>query len=418
MEKPVKSLLRTKGKTVYLLGAGFSRPGGGLIMSNFGTEAFRYLKDKSPDLAEVFARVINKQRAICEILGLNVYNIEHLFSLVDMPGSKEEDTKGTRNDLIRIIIVAAEEAFRQRCQVGEELSEARECVVPYHLIRGTYLESKPECKHNLAWGACVYEAFLCKILSDQHKRLSSIQNRDDLDTVITLNWDLLLERKIHRFKGILFYYGDGIVKTGNYVIAKKHRNKEGKNKEGYDKEGYDKKGFKVIVRKAPTTPKVLVKTIQMLKIHGSFNWRRDSKVGNEIVERWDNIDNFLKSVVEGELPPMILPTWRRESREDDIFSRLADLAIQQLRSAEKIVVIGYSMPETDAYFRYLMARGLETAEFPVVEVWDIQPEEAMKNKLVALFGQAAIDRKRVTYSDKGLLGFVKSHPFDLGKENQ
>ncbi len=251
------------------------------------------------------------------------------------------------------------------------------------------------------------DMFYSAVVSDQNKQKRTIQSVDDLDTVITLNWDLLIERMIYdRFKNIKIFYGDGILNTD----------------------------CQCIINKVPAKHEELVKTILLLKLHGSIHWKKNgdgaaptnplnsgrpennktSKPLVSIIDGWENQDKTLIFAAEtGDTLPMIFPTWRRESRDDDIFPHMADMAIRHLRLAEKIVVIGYSMPETDLYFRYLMARGLEMAELPVVEVWDIQKEEAMQDKLATLFGRTAINRKRVTYFDKGLLGFVKSHPLSV-----
>jgi len=104
----------------------------------------------------------------------------------------------------------------------------------------------------------------------------------------------------------------------------------------------------------------------LLKLHGSINWGRDSRGGLFVHPvRPDEVyfGDYLcfpcgtRIAQETKKPPMIVPpTWNKKDYHGQL-TKVWTSAAAELAEAANIVVIGYSMPETDSFFRYLYALG-------------------------------------------------------------
>jgi hypothetical protein len=102
--------------------------------------------------------------------------------------------------------------------------------------------------------------------------------------------------------------------------------------------------------------------------------------------------------------PIIPPTWRKTAAGETVFARLLGEALKHMRLAARIVIVGYSMPNTDSYFRYLLAEALGTPTLPSIEVWDINREH-MQQRVEAMFGSKVMRRTYV--ADTGFVGLVR-----------
>jgi len=116
----------------------------------------------------------------------------------------------------------------------------------------------------------------------------------------------------------------------------------------------------------------------LLKLHGSVNWGLSADGRITPFEIKDVNFNFLEDqssvnfdlgsklhlkVVDGKPltgPPIIVPpTWNKNSYHGQL-SNVWSRAAHELATAENIFIIGYSLPETDSFFRYLYALGSES----------------------------------------------------------
>ncbi len=117
----------------------------------------------------------------------------------------------------------------------------------------------------------------------------------------------------------------------------------------------------------------------LLKLHGSINWglSEDNKILPFHIRdaRFDLLfdeeyvfynlgSNLNKMTSDGKPrkgPPVIVPpTWNKNSYHGQL-SNVWSKAAYELASAQNIFVIGYSLPETDSFFRYLYALGSESS---------------------------------------------------------
>jgi hypothetical protein len=147
-------------------------------------------------------------------------------------------------------------------------------------------------------------------------------------------------------------------------------------------------------------------------MHGSLNWISKS-ISPEKISIEQNIRNLMnKESIElevGKYVPLIPPTWKRGTENKDVFSKMISQAINELRFASKIVILGYSIPDYDIYFKYMLARALNTPEFPEIQVWDVKERSEVIGRLKNIFGEENFEQKRVQYFKGGLKAFVTSH---------
>ncbi|MGC4074148.1 MAG: hypothetical protein QM760_16875 [Nibricoccus sp.] len=92
----------------------------------------------------------------------------------------------------------------------------------------------------------------------------------------------------------------------------------------------------------------------LLKLHGSVNWGylTGAKRGDAKLSIFSSYTELLSA---GGRPSIIPPTWNKNI--ESLISSAWSQAIQQLSTATRIIIVGFSMPETDQHFRYLLAAG-------------------------------------------------------------
>ncbi len=124
----------------------------------------------------------------------------------------------------------------------------------------------------------------------------------------------------------------------------------------------------------------LSKVPPVLKLHGSINWvlKADGSIGCWDLDEveFNLFDSEIKSVtydlgsrlsdrecgrkkLKGD-PLIVPPTWNKGAYSSGL-ANVWGLAASELGAAENIFVIGYSLPETDAFFRYLFALGSQSS---------------------------------------------------------
>jgi len=167
-----------------------------------------------------------------------------------------------------------------------------------------------------------------------------------------------------------------------------------------------------------------VNTVKLLKLHGSLNWGRDKKTDKVLA--WE-FDQFFKigyfDLSDPELqfvdfaisshfhkwkgagdgmysdPVIIPPTWSKMGTYGSINNVWATAA-QELTSAEQIIVIGYSLPITDEFFRYLYALGtISSTRIKKFLVYNPDTTGTVESRFRDLLGQSSI--KRFNYQCTG-----------------
>lgn len=154
-------------------------------------------------------------------------------------------------------------------------------------------------------------------------------------------------------------------------------------------------------------------TLPLLKLHGSLNWGSCSSckemvpwpmakffegrfwmledVSSIILPIGSKIHEFThcpKGKLEG--PYLVPPTWNKLQYHDSL-GRVWRAAAAELSTAENIFVCGYSLPETDQFFKYLYALGT-IGSARLKRFWVFNPDAKVESSFRRLLGQAVLPR--------------------------
>ncbi|MBU2850581.1 SIR2 family protein [Acidithiobacillus ferrivorans] len=312
---------------VYVLGAGFSKDAGLPLLTTFlasmrEARASGQLNSLENDAIDALLEYRLHASLAASRVPINPDNIEDLLSLVlATPVSVTTDSQ--RNIARELpIAIGATLSYRQKLyfqksptrivQTNTEPDHER-WLIPQHQV-GDIQRQVPLYD--------LYVALMCGYFN---------KTTAQKDTIITFNYDTLIEDALTRMK-VPYNYGYSSANLINH----------GKCQAGLS--GH------LTLFDAPTD------SIPLLKLHGSINWadgEPDSSTG--LVPRlfYDSYDEL---VAEDAVPLIEPPTWRKGG--NDILRTVWDRAVNALQIATRIIFIGYSAPATDPHFRFLMAAGL------------------------------------------------------------
>ena len=147
--------------------------------------------------------------------------------------------------------------------------------------------------------------------------------------------------------------------------------------------------------------------VRLLKLHGSINWAacptcnvlvpwhlsqffqghnwniipfgddEDRTVVLDIADRFQALKHGCGEVV-APVPVVVPPTWNKT--DNRLIQTVWRHAARELSEARYIVFAGYSFPETDLYFRYLLALGL-AGEARLRRIVVLNPDKAAADRL-------------------------------------
>lgn len=341
---------------VYILGAGASREAGAPLMHDFLDVADRIWKEgaaeeKHAHFQNVF-RAIGSLQQVHSKAQLDLTNIEPIFSTLEMaailntlPGRSAEEIPSVIESLKELI------------------AQTLEKTILFPVRRNNVLAPPP------------YDQF-CDLL--QHTPKTGINKKSV--AVITFNYDMACDFAMYKA-------GLG----PRYALGK------------------DPNG------------------LLLLKLHGSLNWAACSTCSEIIPWHldeyrkkywWNNIFDEMTgaslSISQriGELkhcdktvrpqPVLVPPTWNKSEYHQDI-AKVWSQAAKELSEAESIYVIGYSLPESDAFFRYLYALGtVGQSPLKKFSVYNPDPTGTVEKRFQAMLGPGALARYnyvRQTFSD-------------------
>lgn len=300
-------------KTIFILGAGASKQAGAPLMTEFLDCAYDLLRTEIQGVIKSKKEFDDVFKAISELQGvhsksyLDLDNIEIVFGAIEMGlllkrlGTRDEESiKKLRNSLITLIY------------------KTLEYSIPFPVHDKRIYPPKP------------YDSFM-SVLKGVEKN-QPYQDPHQF-SFITFNYDLCLDFS-------LYYSG----RRYDYCL-------ESHNKTGGS---------------------------PLLKLHGSINWglSEDQQIipydvreaDFELLDDVKHVFYDLGSTLdfkehEGKPlagPPVIVPpTWNKNSYHGQL-SNVWSKAAYEFADAENIFIIGYSLPETDSFFRYLYALGSES----------------------------------------------------------
>jgi len=159
---------------------------------------------------------------------------------------------------------------------------------------------------------------------------------------------------------------------------------------------------------------VAADAVRLLKLHGSLNWAlcegcakvvpwelRDhfskyhwrlepgpGEVQLQIGSKLDTFDHCNRTVKPE--PVIVPPTWNKTEHHRNL-SGVWSQAAKELGQAQDIFVMGYSLPETDFFFRYLYALG-SIGPAILRRFWVFNPDQFVHQRFKDLLGPGAVQR--------------------------
>jgi hypothetical protein len=320
-------------KNVYLLGAGFSKEVGLPLQDDFLLVA-KEVYFKNPALFKHFEKVFEYQDKLTKMkkyLNYPLLNLEHLFNLIEMDifYSASDESAEIKSDFTRLV-----------CDV---LTDKTPCPLLHDQNRQPAVNK-------------IYDPYVkfINLLIKNDRRMLEMYD----DTIISFNYDLVLE--------------------GAACIYNWKRRQENKHANSVDANfiRFNTTFGKTNITADPVSdffiknrpglycpPMNLFSkdegSLKLIKLHGSINW---------------------KTVGDGKTF-IVPPTWNKSDSEIRL---LWEYAYKELMAAKRIIVIGYSFPETDIYVKSLLALALNENKL-LQNIYFINPnEDIAKNSAMAL----------------------------------
>ena len=154
--------------------------------------------------------------------------------------------------------------------------------------------------------------------------------------------------------------------------------------------------------------------ISLLKLHGSVNWARCAVCGEirqvrfqdfvkdrGVIDRIDvfrfghslNLQSHCHTRVDPQ-PVIVPPSWNKTAHHEQL-SHVWSAVARELAAADNIIIIGYSLPDTDMFFRQLYALGTVGPRL-LERVWVFDPDESgiVRRRFEELLGRGAEQRFR------------------------
>jgi hypothetical protein len=300
-------------KNVYILGAGFSKELGLPLQNDFLLKS-KDVYFRKPEQYKHFDTVFKYQDTLSRMskfLSYPLLNLEQLFNLVEMDlfFSGDKDLVEIKNDFV-------------------------------NLITDTLAELTPNPFHHDSAGKlqldrASYDSYLrffdMFVVRDANVKNLLIPRND---TIISFNYDLVFETTAYIYNWINnksnpgrgFPHGITNAISLNVIFGKE--NIEVENIGNIFKKITGSSWF-------PTYDIFSdhVQAIKLIKLHGSINW---------------------KSIKDGKRF-IVPPSWNKSDPE---VQKLWNIACEELTNAKRIIIIGYSFPETDTYVKSLLAIAL------------------------------------------------------------
>jgi NAD-dependent SIR2 family protein deacetylase len=311
---------------VYILGAGFSKDAGAPLIHDFLDRAREFYADPNSALdlqeREQFEQVFSFKREVAkarEKFRIDLDNIEQLFGLVEMSQRLGSASSKTRDATVYLIAKTLQLALTDT----SKRPPVRMALAQGYATQASFIDYvRREQSGGDVFDTDIYTHFALMLAGkyDDQRKLAERSS-----TVITFNYDLVLD--------------DALTRVGA-------------------KPGYELAGA-VFDEPNSTAP-----AVPLLKLHGSTNWavcrcNQIHVLGQKATAEPDmfRAKRCSRCQRTGLRLLLVPPSWDK-SEYSRVMQPVWKKAVEALKTATRICVIGYSMPETDAFFKFLLALGL------------------------------------------------------------
>lgn len=335
--------------TIFILGAGASKAAGAPLMAEFLDVAHNLwktgqVKDVEKSFADVFS-AISALQVVHSKSQLDIDNVESVFATLEMAKTLNKFPQLNANRLDNLIesmkiVIGQTIELTLNIPVGDKKLQS---PVPY----GDFSEL-------IRW--LVYD--------DDPKRTVA---------VITFNYDLACDFGLYQNGFYVDYALGEQIERNSLPLLKLH---------GSLNWAYCEELQKIV----PWT----------MQAHFSkYQWQSLEDAESVKLRMMPHLSDFQyenKEVIPE--PVLVPPTWNKSEHHRSL-SAVWSRAAAELCEAENIFIIGYSLPETDAFFRYLYALGTVGVN-PLKRIWVFNPENSgtVEQRFRSLMGPAASARFR------------------------
>ncbi|MCH8305565.1 MAG: hypothetical protein IIB94_10615 [Candidatus Marinimicrobia bacterium] len=346
-------------ETVFILGAGASKEAGAPLMNEFLESAIdvnKQLSDnqKKEHFKNVISNFTNLEKNSSTKSYLNIENIEIMYGALEMaellgyfPSEAEVDISKLKTSLTVFITTTLEKTIKLSYSNGQLKPPPAYSKLVKLITKINHVSGKNKC------------------------------------SVLTFNYDLCLDYAL-KFNVISYdYFLDEGIKNN---------------------------------------------TVPLLKLHGSLNWIKCEEcgtihslnVGNGVSQlhsdykEGDYFNLNITKILQGAraqsccekyrfsgLPLIIPPTWSKSLYHGNL-KNVWSRAAKELADAENIYIIGYSLPESDSFFRYLFSLGT-IGDIRIKRLWVFNPDDSdeLKKRYSMLIGQGI--ESKVEFKKTGFL---------------
>jgi len=335
---------------VFILGAGASRDCGAPLMTDFLDTASRLLSTndvggKKEDFELVF-KAISSLQAVHSKSQLDLNNIESIFTSLEianilqkLPGFSAEQIPKIISSLKELIVVTLEKTIHFPVQ-------ERYISAPYSYS--------------------TFAALLSYLRREAHPKKDPC--------VITFNYDIALDVAMHRSDlGPIYGFGPSVHAHEPINLLKLHGSLN----------------WAVLTESNTVRPLTLNEYFSKYSFN-SYGEEQSCNVpiGSQLQEYYSKFTNIN---VNPE-PVIVPPTWNKADYHQ-LLSTIWGKAAEELSEAEYIFIIGYSLPETDAFFKLLYGLGT-VGEKPLKKVIVYNPDESgvTEDRFRSLMGPGALAR--------------------------
>ncbi|MCG5526830.1 MULTISPECIES: SIR2 family protein [Halorhodospira] len=134
------------------------------------------------------------------------------------------------------------------------------------------------------------------------------------------------------------------------------------------------------------------KSIRLLKVHGSLNWRRHNDGGVSL--RRDPYEDGERSRDE-----VVPPVWNKRISEDTVLGEIWKQARNGLRTGPILVVVGYSVPNTDLLSQVLLRVAAAEGGKTLTHLIIVNPDSRARRKLMSVLHGALTNKTTIIELD-------------------
>jgi hypothetical protein len=342
-------------RNVIILGAGASFDAGVPLTNQFVEKMWEIAQKKrvgglfltDDDLA-VFSRALQIRNQIDNFHGRASFDDQNLEDILSILSFEDEYLKDGEKNNVEAIVKAVSRTI--------ELTSIVKPNATLHTIQ----KEKSDI-HILFW----------------ENLINAFSNSLSLPTIITFNYDLVLERSLFH----LFINPDYKEYPFKYFSLNMHFKKledlvyeiQPANYRLRDSDGmpYSVSGSKINLSNQNLNLGLIV---DILKLHGSLNFG--------ITEENDSVDiSPIKAIKD----PFIIPPVANKQLTANL-KNIWKLSLERIREARNIIFVGYSMPETDIYFQFFLKTAIgPNTDLNKILIFNPGINEIMKNRYLSCF---------------------------------